>query len=342
MHPITLCLALLAFHTCSLFTPVRDASLRADVCPAVDSRFQRCRVTHHGRELSYRLYVPPGSSPSHPLPLVVWFHGRGESGDNQRDQLRWLELIMPAENVAESLAAFVLAPQFPHGDAPWVARPYGINDNTASPNAAITDPLSDLDAMLADVLARQSVDMRRMSLAGISQGATAAWEYAQRHPGRFAALLSLGATGTRPLGAPTTAPAIWAFQSSADGPPLLARVQRRVEELRISGVAAYWTVVNSDDHNCWTVALRDHVAHHWLIAQQLSAHRIAAWHNAKRRSTAAPRLDNQGTNESPASHLATSGLAVSIASCLAGVLLVRLISRREQHNREPRPPRVSR
>ncbi len=254
-------LANLLNAACCAATPAR-------VQPDVDARFQHHRIPHAGRTLAYRLYDPRTDSGAQScMPLLIWFHGRGESGDNQRDQLAWLELILGSGDARQEFPAWILAPQFPRGAPPWVARASSPEENQAT-----GDSLRDVDAMLAHVLARQPVDTRRISLAGISQGATAAWEYARRHPGRFAALLSLGTTDTRRLttpGKPTAA--VWALQSTADGEPLLERVGQRLTELRQSGRPARWTVIAAPDHDCWTAALRDHRAHWWLIEQRLPA-----------------------------------------------------------------------
>jgi len=252
-----------------------DDTSGADGSPVVDASFEYRSVTQADRAIVYRLYAPPCAAHARELPLLLWFHGRGESGDDQRRQLAWLELILQdgARNV--EFPALIVAPQFPRGAPPWVARPSGNEEDSGR-----SDPLRDVDRIVADVQSRYRVDTRRMSLAGISQGATAAWEYARRHPGRFAGLLSLAATDTRNLTAPAThdcpsqttpPPAVWAFQSTADGPRLQAHITARIAELRRAGRPAHATMVDSRDHDCWTAALRDHRAHRWLIRQQLPA-----------------------------------------------------------------------
>lgn len=273
-HPCSLVFAA-AMLLAGLLDAACDAAAPARVLPDVEARFQHHHFKHAGRTLAYRLYDPytqscapsSGHLTSRALPLLIWFHGRGESGDNQSDQLAWLELILGSGDGRQEFPAWILAPQFPRGTPPWVARASSYEEDKAT-----ADPLRDVDAMLAHVLAHQPVDTRRISLAGISQGATAAWEYARRHPGRFAALLSLATTDTRRLTAPgKPAPAVWAVQSTADGNPLLARVGQRLTELRQSGRPTRWTVIDAPDHDCWTAALREHRAHRWLIQQRLPA-----------------------------------------------------------------------
>ena len=59
--------------------------------PDVVGRFQvqHCRVDQES--VRFRLYRPDVKQP---LPLIIWLHGRGEAGDNNQDQLAWLELIL--------------------------------------------------------------------------------------------------------------------------------------------------------------------------------------------------------------------------------------------------------
>lgn len=43
---------------------------------------------YRDRPFRYRLFVPHTASPADRRPLLVWLHGKGESGDDNRSQLR--------------------------------------------------------------------------------------------------------------------------------------------------------------------------------------------------------------------------------------------------------------
>src|ERR687898_2395363 len=70
-----------------------------------------------GAKLPYRLFVPPSAKRERELPLILYLHGRGGSGTDNRKQISggnalgthiWIE---PAAQ--ERHPAFVLAPQIP-------------------------------------------------------------------------------------------------------------------------------------------------------------------------------------------------------------------------------------
>jgi predicted peptidase len=205
--------------------------------------------------MSYRLHVPPSAqgakSDSRQHPLVIWFHGGGESGTDNREQLAWLELILGTGTKQRSPAALVLALQFAEVETSGAARQAAWNR---------------LDAAWNDVMHHYAIDPDRVYLAGISQGANRAWQYACRHRRRIAALLAMATVVADELpecdlsGLP-----IWAFTSTHDGPMPIARLQTIAAGARVSGMV---TVVRTPSHDCWTAALGQHRAWRWLLDQR--------------------------------------------------------------------------
>ncbi len=213
-----------------------------------------CRID--GQIVAYRLYAP--QSAARPLPLVVWLHGFGESGSDNVDQLAWLELILGQDRDCRDLPCCLVATQLPAETGSWLA----------SPRSGLT-PAQRLDAMIADVQREVSIDPNRIYLAGISDGASGCWWYAARWPGRFAAILPMGACEMK-----SEPPAelrylsAWAFQSSAGHAGLRRRVAQHCAWLTAHGGNGVWTVVWANSHNCWTVALSQYRALDWLLRQR--------------------------------------------------------------------------
>ncbi|MCA9148232.1 MAG: hypothetical protein KDA92_02970 [Planctomycetales bacterium] len=228
--------------------------------PAQPWVVDQCEVYHcesYAGELSYRLHVPSDERMS-PRPLVIWLHGAGEAGSDNRRQLAWLELVWKTPSDAKLAPYYLLAVQRP-ADAPsWFQV-----------DGHLRDPLDQLDAVLEDVLGRHEIDGHRVYLAGVSQGASGAWAYAIRHPQRFAGMLLFG-----PPEAPTELPVslkrlpIWVFQSTGDGIEKLRRLQSVARRFSALGGQMAVTAVPNDSHDCWTAALNDYAAWSWLTAQQ--------------------------------------------------------------------------
>ena len=74
-----------------------------------------------GRTFKYRLFVPRGARPGERFPLLIWFHGAGEAGDDNVLQMRWMELMLDDSGHAEKYRFFILVVQSPGGS--WFDRP---------------------------------------------------------------------------------------------------------------------------------------------------------------------------------------------------------------------------
>lgn len=111
-----------------------------------------------GHERSFLLYVPPGDSAQHPLPLVLVYHGAGETAVEQSTETDLLSL-------AEQRHGMLLA--FPQGyDDTWNEGA----GHTPAEQAGIND-VAFTSAMLSDIEAHHAVDMRAVVATGISNGA---------------------------------------------------------------------------------------------------------------------------------------------------------------------------
>jgi predicted peptidase len=114
-----------------------------------------------------RLYVPPAaiSDPARPRPLVVFLHGGGDAGTDNKKQINQNIVDLFAE--VERRGAFLYAPQ-----APLNWRPQTITDRV----------MTMIDRSLVDY----NVDSDRVYLTGYSSGGGGVWNMLSRYPGRFA------------------------------------------------------------------------------------------------------------------------------------------------------------
>jgi predicted peptidase len=79
--------------------------------------------------LVYRLFVPAGYNPATRYPIILTFHGVGESGNNNTSQLN-NNVVTPwiADTLQARHPCFIVSPQCPSGeqwaDFPWSAGIY--------------------------------------------------------------------------------------------------------------------------------------------------------------------------------------------------------------------------
>lgn len=227
--------------------------------PEIVEAFETRQIVIGQKSVHYRFFRPTERPMEDSRPLLVWLHGLGEAGENNRDQLAWLELILgrdPRQYGAHSFC--ILATQCSARQPTWVGA-----------DSALDDPLAQTSIILHETLRTEPIDRRRVYLAGVSTGASGAWELARRHPNLFAGVLLFAPTAIdlRGVSSLTETP-VWAFLSLADGPATRKSTARMIDAVRSVGGRAHLTMIDAPDHDCWTAGFREHRAWAWLMAQR--------------------------------------------------------------------------
>ena len=213
---------------------------------------ERHTFQHGDATLGYLLYRPAAVDQEIALPLILFLHGRGESGDD-------LELVklygLPAVlERGDELPALVIAPQCPAaGD--WEAQ------------------TANLAALLDDVCAREQVDEARVYLTGLSMGGRGSWLLALAHPARFAAVACMAsripfAIRPTPDFTPLQTTPIWIFHGARDPIAPLSDAEALAAALRAAGADPRVTIYPDADHDAWTAAYNDPALYTWLFAQR--------------------------------------------------------------------------
>jgi predicted peptidase len=209
--------------------------------------------------------------------LLLWLHGARERGDDNLEQLRWMELVLAALPPDEN-DYFVLAVQCPPDETSWFhQRGFPLCDCAEDGG---TETITVAMAILDQVLAEQPVDEDRIYVSGVSSGGDACWEIAMRYPERFAAAVPMAAGGgdLARVDLLTQLP-IWAFHAREDDLSPEG-VQELVAALKAAGGRAELTLVDNavhsppgvlHNHDCWTGAIKHFEAMNWLFGQRRGA-----------------------------------------------------------------------
>lgn len=139
-------------------------------------------VTTGGAERGYRVFVPTGRDPNAKLPVILYLHGSGARGDNNREPAWGFDAILGQRK--ESFGFIVVLPQCP--------------DNTFWADSKVSDyALAALDQAVKEF----NGDPERVYLMGFSLGGYGVWQIGAAYPDRFAALVPVagGVVGERPI-----------------------------------------------------------------------------------------------------------------------------------------------
>jgi predicted peptidase len=201
--------------------------------------------------LNYLVHVPLQAlrSPSDRWPMILFLHGRGESGDDPA--LVELQGLPPHIARQPDFPFIVIAPQCPVGT--WWPE--------------LTDGL----ARLLDLcLASYPIEPRQMYLTGLSMGGYGVWYLGTAWPGRFAALAPICGGGHGFHGFPERVrllkeTPVWAFHGAQDDVVPVSASEVLVNVLRECGGEVDFTVYPEAGHDAWTATYANPELYRWFL-----------------------------------------------------------------------------
>lgn len=209
--------------------------------------------------LHYLLFVPEGyEKKDQKWPLLLFLHGRGESGDNELEKVK----IHGPPSFVESRPDFpfvVVAPQCPPptGELKQVAGAW-------KPEQLIQ--------LLDHVANHVKIDNRRVYVTGLSMGGFGTWRLTAAYPERFAAALPICGGGDDPekMAKSLRRVPIWAFHGALDKVVPLQRSEEMVNAVREAGGDVRLTVYPDVEHNSWKPTYDNPEIYDWLLSHRKS------------------------------------------------------------------------
>jgi len=152
------------------------------------------KATHEqeGKVLPYRILLPEGYTMDKKYPLLLFLHGSGERGNDNKLQLVHGSELFLAEDFRKKHPAIVVFPQCPK-DEYWAT----VIDRQGPlkfdfPKKPKNNPTLDLlEGMLESILLNYGVDKKRVYIGGLSMGGMGTFEMVYRNPKRFAAAFAI-------------------------------------------------------------------------------------------------------------------------------------------------------
>lgn len=209
--------------------------------------------------IMFRMLSPEIVKPGKKYPLVIWFHGVGESGEDNTRQLSHVQSTLPYLAGKDKLDFFLIATQCPSDNRTW-----GTSISSEGKGDA---PITIADEILETVMKEYPIDENKVSVFGLCSGGSAAWDFVAAHPGRFAAMAACSAApGAYSIDA-FRSTAVWSFNHRDDMP--CEPVERFIQTMNASGGNAYISVRDVGGHDAWSNALSNEKVIGWMILQDL-------------------------------------------------------------------------
>ncbi len=226
------------------------------------------KTNAEGDSLQYRL-----ASPERKLigearaPLLVFLHGAGERGDDNRRQLVHVMEDFIRREVRYKYPAYLLAPQCPAGKW-WSSGEYDRTNFRMAYNPETTTEQELIMEVVQELIASEKVDPDRVYVSGLSMGGAGTWDLLAHYPESFAAAV--------PICGPTSAefaqhiPDIptWVFHGADDSVVPVEQSREIVEALRQGGKRVIYTEFEGVDHNSWDFVFSEGMyVLDWLFSQ---------------------------------------------------------------------------
>jgi predicted peptidase len=223
--------------------------------------------TADGRKLYYRLMKPKNYDAQKKYPLVLFFHGAGERGDDNVAQLVHGMNDFAKDENREKYPCFVVAPQCPEGKR-WVEVDWTLDAHEFDEKPSVT---MQLVIELLDSLPKEfSIDKSRLYVTGLSMGGFATWDMISRFPDRFAAAAPVCGGADLKLAPKLVKVPIWTFHGDKDTVVKLHRTVDMVAATRKAGGKPLYSEYAGVGHDSWVRAYSDPKLMEWMFAQTLA------------------------------------------------------------------------
>jgi acetyl esterase/lipase len=237
-----------------------------------DAYERRSFRSSSGFELPYRILYPEGYDPQRRYPLVLFLHGRGESGKDNEKQLTHVasRFLDPAQRRA--FPAIVVFPQCPE-ESYWAQARV---DRSSAPvrfefdyTLPPTPPLAAVMELMSDMADNQDIDPQRIYVTGLSMGGMGSFEIAHRMPGFFAAAAPVcGAGDAQRYGKSARDLPFWIFHGDADAVVSVEESRAMAAKLRALKAPLRYTEYPGVNHNSWDYAYAEPALWVWMFEQR--------------------------------------------------------------------------
>jgi beta-glucanase (GH16 family)/predicted esterase len=218
-----------------------------------------------GHALLYRIHTPKNMDTSNAYPLILFFHGAGERGDDNERQLVHGVKPMLDYSRASGSPAIIVAPQCPK-DEQWVNVPWAA-DAHRMPQAPSHAMGLAID-LLKETMGTLPVDPQRVYVTGLSMGGFGTWDILQRMPDVIAAAMPVCGGGDTHMTEKMTNVPIWAFHGGRDTVVKTQRTRDMIAAIKKVGGSPKYTEYEGVGHNSWSATYSDQAVLKWMFQQR--------------------------------------------------------------------------
>lgn len=231
----------------------------------VDDFLAGSYLAPNGLNLPYRLFVPKNYNPSRLYPMVLFLHGAGERGTDNRLELTGQtgELAYVNQSIED---VFMLAPQCPAASQ-WVNVPFSQGSYSIA-STPLSNSLAATLSLQASIQRQYNIDSTRLYATGLSMGGYGVWDLIERYPSLYAAAVPMSGGGDPANAVLLVGVPIWDFHGSVDDVVPVSGSRAQINAIRALGGTPIYTEYQGSGHNIWDAAYRTPSLISWTFSQQ--------------------------------------------------------------------------
>jgi predicted peptidase len=215
--------------------------------------------------LPYRILYPENYSKKKKYPLVLFLHGAGQRGNDNKAQLIGIPEALTSSTGRKKYPCFILAPQCAKKDV-WVNFPNFPTSLQATPEPTVSAQLTKV--LLAKLKKELPIDKKRIYITGYSMGGEGAIDFLTRSPNLFAAAIPICSVSDTSKAKFIYHIPLWAFHGSLDDVNDVKYSRIMIEALKKSGGNPKYTEYPNVKHASWGLAYKEPGLFEWLFTQQ--------------------------------------------------------------------------
>ena len=236
--------------------------------------FEKQWLTQNGDTMPFRVLLPENYDPSKKYPLVLFLHGRGESGVDNEKQLTHGAKMFLQDSIRKNYPAIVVFPQCASnsywsnvqavitGSKTGKRTFYFVSDGEPSQSMKM------LMGLVRNLLVRYPIKTNQVYVMGLSMGGMGTFELVRRMPHLFAAAIPI-CGGADPLTAKELVKTKWwIFHGGKDDVVLPVYSEQMVAALQKVKADVQFTLFPNANHNSWDATFAEPGLLKWLFAQQ--------------------------------------------------------------------------
>lgn len=227
----------------------------------------------NGKNMPYRILYPEQYDRTKRYPLVLFLHGSGERGSDNKKQLIHGSKLFIRDDIRQNFPCIVLMPQCPE-DGYWATvpasswgSPFNMPYDYSRPINSALEAAHDLVIKTSD---EESVDKRRIYITGLSMGGMGTYEMVYRYPGLFAAAMPIcGGGDVNSYDNRILKTSFWLFHGDADVVVDVKRSRQMFDKLKKLKADVKYTEYPGVNHNSWDNAFAEPDFMGWMFKHSL-------------------------------------------------------------------------